>query len=58
MAAPYLDGEGGASQTRTWQRSSGVSFGDVSAGTINNAGRDIHHSYDHRRHYEITTPEG
>ncbi|KDN22312.1 FHA domain-containing protein [Amycolatopsis rifamycinica] len=61
VAAVYSDGEGGAPQTRTWQRSSsGVSFGDVSAGTINNAGRDIHNSYDHRQHhnYEFTTPEG
>ncbi|WP_370962925.1 FHA domain-containing protein [Amycolatopsis sp. cg9] len=62
VAAVYSDGEGGAPQTRTWERSAsgGVSFGDVSAGTINNAGRDIHHSYDHRQHhnYAFTTPEG
>ncbi|MEV7098405.1 FHA domain-containing protein [Amycolatopsis sp. NPDC051045] len=62
VAAVYSDGEGGTQQTRNWQRSSsgGVSFGDVSAGTINNAGRDVNHSYDNRQHhnYELTTPEG
>lgn len=62
VAAVYSDGEGGTQQTRNWQRppSGGVSFGDVSAGTINNAGRDVNHSYDNRQHhnYELTTPEG
>lgn len=38
------------------QVSFGVSFGDVTAGTINNAGRDVNHTYDNRREY--TTPEG
>lgn len=39
---------------------SGVSYGDVSAGNFNNAGRDIHNNYDNRQHhrYEVTTPEG
>ncbi|MEV5712327.1 FHA domain-containing protein [Amycolatopsis mediterranei] len=62
VAAVYSDGEGGGQQTRNWQRSpsGGVSFGDVSAGTINNAGRDVNNSYDNRQHhrYEFTTPEG
>ncbi|WP_103349234.1 FHA domain-containing protein [Amycolatopsis sp. CA-128772] len=56
VTAVYSDGVAGAGPTRTWQR--GVSFGDVSAGTINNAGRDVNHSYDNRRHYEFSTPEG
>ncbi|MGV9365512.1 FHA domain-containing protein [Amycolatopsis sp. NPDC003731] len=61
VAAVYSDGDGGGQQTRSWQRSSGgVSFGDVSAGTINNAGRDVNNSYDNRQHhkYEFSTPEG
>jgi len=62
VAAVYSDGEGGARQTRNWQRSpsGGVSFGDVSAGTINNAGRDVNNSYDNRQHhwYQFITPEG
>ncbi|MDQ7808980.1 FHA domain-containing protein [Amycolatopsis sp. A133] len=62
VGAVYSDGDSGAAYTRTWQRSSsgGVAFGDVSAGTINNAGRDVNNSYDNRQHhrYEFTTPEG
>ncbi|MET9001529.1 FHA domain-containing protein [Amycolatopsis sp. NPDC004169] len=61
VPAVYSDGAGGVQQTRNWQRSaSGVSFGDVSAGTINNAGRDVNNSYDNRQHhqYEFSTPEG
>ncbi len=59
VSAVYSEGDGGVQQTRNWQRSSGgVSFGDVSAGTVNNAGRDIHNSYDHRQHYEFSTPQG
>ncbi|SEC92204.1 FHA domain-containing protein [Amycolatopsis tolypomycina] len=61
VSAVYADGSG-AAHTRTWQRSpsGGVSFGDVSAGTINNAGRDVNNSYDHRQqhNYEFSTPEG
>ncbi|MEU7784699.1 FHA domain-containing protein [Amycolatopsis sp. NPDC049159] len=62
VADAYSDGEGGARPTRTWERSSsaGVSFGDVSAGTITNAGRDVNNSYDHRQHHDdgFTKPEG
>lgn len=61
VAAVYSDGEGGVQQTRNWERSSGgVSYGNVSAGTINNAGRDVNNTYDNRQHhrYEFTTPEG
>ncbi|WP_410632298.1 FHA domain-containing protein [Amycolatopsis sp. cmx-4-83] len=62
VAAVYSDGEGGARQTRTWERSSsgGVSVGDVSAGTSNNAGRDVNNSYEHRQHHDdgFTKPEG
>ena len=38
----------------------GTSYGDVSAGTFNHAGRDVNNSYDQRQHhqYEFTTPEG
>lgn len=32
--------------------------GDVVAGTINNAGRDVHNRYDNRRRIEYHTPEG
>jgi len=56
ITAVYSDGVAGAAHTRTWER--GVSFGDVTARTINNAGRDVNHSYDNRRHYEFSTPEG
>ncbi|MET8848866.1 FHA domain-containing protein [Amycolatopsis sp. NPDC004625] len=58
ITAVYSDGTSSVAATRTWQRSGGVSFGEVSAGTINNAGRDVNHSYDNRRHYEFSTPEG
>jgi pSer/pThr/pTyr-binding forkhead associated (FHA) protein len=61
VGAVYSDGESGAAYTRTWERSSGgVSFGNVAAGTVNNAGRDVNHSYDNRQHhnYELTSPEG
>jgi FHA domain-containing protein len=51
--------------TRVWQPpSSGMAFGDVSAGTFNNAGRDINHHDNrdqrryHRNQFEFTTPEG
>jgi hypothetical protein len=61
VTAVYSDGENSAAHTRTWQRSApGVSFGNVSAGTVNNAGRDVNNTYDNRQHhqYEFTTPEG
>ncbi|HEX6341225.1 FHA domain-containing protein [Umezawaea sp.] len=38
----------------------GTSYGDVTAGTFNHAGRDVNNSYDQSRHnrFEFTTPEG
>ncbi|MCG8926092.1 FHA domain-containing protein [Lentzea sp. CC55] len=61
VAAVFRDPAGGARRppTRVQQRP-GVSYGTVSAGTFNHAGRDVNNSYDQRQHhrYEFTTPEG
>jgi hypothetical protein len=67
----YRDPAAGSGTELRPHPAAGVSFGDVSAGTLNNAGRDINNQADYRRYeydqrryhrqdnrFEFTTPEG